>query len=55
MTDQSRREQKTPRPPDVLADALHDRTHPTSGRLLHASPIWPLLPDDEEKETRDDE
>ena len=38
-TDQSRRAQKTPLPPDVLADALHDRTHENSGRLLHASPI----------------
>lgn len=40
-TDQSRRAQKAPLPPDVLADARHDRTHPNSGRLLHASPILP--------------
>lgn len=26
-------------PPDVLADALQDRIHPTSGRLLGASPV----------------
>ena len=38
-TDESRRAQKAPLPPDVLADALHDRTHENSGRLLHASPI----------------
>ncbi len=38
-TDRSRRAQKAPLPPDVLADARHDRTHENSGRLLKASPI----------------
>lgn len=33
----SRAEQRVP--PDVLADALHDRIHPTSGRLLSSKPI----------------
>jgi hypothetical protein len=28
-----------PLPPEVLADALQDRIHPTSGRLLRATPI----------------
>ena len=28
-----------PLPPEVLADAMQDRIHPTSGRLLSSSPI----------------
>lgn len=38
-----------PLPPEVLADALQDRIHPTSGRLLGASPVptrEALHPDD---------
>ena len=31
--------EKRPPPPDVLGDALQDRIHPTSGRLLGAKPI----------------
>jgi DNA-binding transcriptional regulator YiaG len=30
---------RVPRPPEDLADALQDRVHPTSGRLLAAKPI----------------
>lgn len=30
---------RAPRPPEELVGALHDRTHPTSGRLLDAKPI----------------
>jgi hypothetical protein len=30
---------EAPLPPEVLADALQDRVHPTSGRLLSASPV----------------
>jgi len=29
------------RPPEELVGALHDRIHPTSGRLIHSSPIAP--------------
>jgi|GEM_PF-1313962 len=35
----SRAERERPLPPEVLADALQDRIHPTSGRLLSSSPI----------------
>ena len=30
---------RTPRPPEELVDALQDRIHPASGRLLAAKPI----------------
>lgn len=30
---------KQPRPPDELVDALQDRIHPASGRLIAASPV----------------
>jgi hypothetical protein len=30
-----------PLPPEILADALQDRIHPTSGRLLASKPIMP--------------
>ena len=32
---------RRPRPPGELVGALHDRTHPTSGRLLSAKPVAP--------------
>jgi hypothetical protein len=35
------RADRTPRPPEELVGALHDRIHPTSGRLIHSSPIAP--------------
>lgn len=31
-------------PPEVLVDALQDRIHPTSGRLLAAKPIATTVP-----------
>jgi hypothetical protein len=30
---------RVPRPPEELVGALHDRIHPTSGRLLATRPI----------------
>lgn len=33
------REARAPRPPEELVDALHDRIHPTSGRLLASKKI----------------
>jgi len=30
---------EAPLPPDVLANALQDRIHPTSGKLIRATPI----------------
>lgn len=38
---QAARAARALRPPEELVDALHDRTHPTSGRLLAAKPIVP--------------
>jgi hypothetical protein len=35
----AKEEARRPLPPDVLADALHDRIHPTSGRMLRTQPI----------------
>jgi len=35
------RADRSPRPPDELIGALHDRIHPISGRLIHSSPIAP--------------
>jgi hypothetical protein len=35
------RADRRPRPPEELVGALHDRIHPTSGRLIHSSPIAP--------------
>lgn len=34
-----RQDDRAPLPPEVLADALQDRIHPTSGRLLGAKPV----------------
>ena len=33
------RDARTPRPPEELVETLQDRIHPTSGRLLSASPL----------------
>lgn len=30
---------RAPRPPEELVEALHDRVHPTSGRLLSSKPV----------------
>jgi hypothetical protein len=35
------RDDRLPRPPEELVGALNDRIHPTSGRLIHSSPIAP--------------
>lgn len=37
--DRATRAARAPRPPDEIVGALHDRIHPTSGRLLAAKPI----------------
>jgi hypothetical protein len=35
-------------PPEVLADALQDRVHPASGKLIHSAPVLRTsnIPDD---------
>ncbi len=37
------RDDRLPRPPEELVGALNDRIHPTSGRLLNATPIHAKL------------
>jgi hypothetical protein len=34
------RQLRAPRPPEELVDALQDRIHPTSGRLLAMKPVF---------------
>lgn len=36
---ETRTQEKAPLPPEVLANALQDRIHPSSGRLLSAKPV----------------
>jgi hypothetical protein len=45
MQAERERAKRCPPPPETLVDALHDRIHPTSGRLLDARPIQPATLD----------